>query len=191
MKLSIAKVCVVGLLAASMLPAATIKFFTVLEPEVPGATGAGNARFVFDTTAQTLTFDVDWWGLSGKTTVAHIHCCVLPPGTTGVAVAPPSLPGFPVGVTEGSYDQTVDLTLASSFGGAFLTANGGDPQMASAALLQGIFDGKAYLNIHSETFRGGEIRGFLTTVPEPGTSAMAGIALFGLAVLSRWKRHNR
>jgi hypothetical protein len=41
--------------------------------------------------------------------------------------------------------------------------------------------GKTYLNIHSQAFRGGGIRGFLEPVPEPATMMIAGTALLGLA----------
>ena len=48
-------------------------------------------------------------------------------------------------------------------------------------------DGKAYWNIHSSAFGGGEIRGFMVPVPEPGTLAIAGLAAAGLAV-GAWRR---
>ena len=37
--------------------------------------------------------------------------------------------------------------------------------------------GKTYWNIHSTTFTGGEIRGFLTAVPEPTALALFGLEL--------------
>jgi hypothetical protein len=42
-----------------------------------------------------------------------------------------------------------------------------------------------YVNIHSSTFGGGEIRGQITLVPEPGTWALAGL---GLGSLLLWRR---
>jgi hypothetical protein len=70
--------------------AATLIFTAPLSPEVPGATGSGSAQVAFDTDAQTLAITTNWAGLSGLTTVAHIHCCVTAPGTAGVAVTVPT-----------------------------------------------------------------------------------------------------
>ena len=53
------------------------------------------------------------------------------------------------------------MTLASSYNPAFVTAHGGTVAGAEADLLAGLKAGQAYLNIHSSTFPGGEIRGFL------------------------------
>ena len=75
------------------------------------------------------------------------------------------------------------MTLASSYNATYVTANGGTTGSAEAALIAGSVAGKAYWNLHSSTFPGGEIRGFLT--PEPGTFALMGGALAGLAFLRR------
>ncbi|OQW76950.1 MAG: hypothetical protein BVN35_05855 [Proteobacteria bacterium ST_bin11] len=78
-----------------------------------------------------------------------------------------------------SYDRTFDLSLASSFNAAFITNNGGTVSSAMNALLAGAATGKAYLNVHTASFPGGEIRGFLqpAAVPVP-----AAIWLFGSVV---------
>jgi len=101
------------------------------------------------------------------------------PGTAGVATTTPYFTGFPIGVTSGSYSNTLDLTLASSYNPSYVTANGGTTAGAETALLAAIAADEAYLNIHTSAFPGGEIRGFLTQVPEPDTYALvsAGMAL--------------
>ena len=74
---------------------------------------------------------------------------------------------------SGTYAHSFDLTLASSWNPAFITANG-SIAAAEAAFAVGLAGGNAYFNIHT-TFRpGGEIRGFLVATPEPGTLILLG-----------------
>jgi hypothetical protein len=55
-----------------------------------------------------------------------------------------------------------------------VSAHGGTTAQAEADLFQAIADGKAYLNIHSSTFPGGEIRGFLVPGPVPAVDTSWG-----------------
>jgi hypothetical protein len=125
--------------------------------------GVGSAQVDIDAVAQTMRVRVTFSGLLGTTTASHIHSPTLVAltGTAGVATTTPTFAGFPLGVTSGSYDNTLDMTLASSYNPAFVTANGGTAATAEAALFSSIASGNAYLNIHSNVFGGGEIRGFL------------------------------
>ncbi|MBO9574457.1 MAG: CHRD domain-containing protein [Sphingobium sp.] len=47
--------------------------------------------------------------------------------------------------------------------------------------------GKAYLNVHTNVFPGGEIRGFFSAVPEPASWSLmiGGFALSGAALRRR------
>ena len=157
--------------------------------EVPpnASPGTGVGQVTINDTLHTMQVDVSFGGLLGTTTASHIHCCVAPPGPAGVATQVPTFAGFPLGVTSGSYSNVFDLTLASTYNPAFVTANGGTVGSAETALLSGIAAGQAYLNIHTTLFPGGEIRGFLTAVPEPGTWALMilGVGLAGATLRRR------
>jgi hypothetical protein len=162
-----ALLAVVLILGASAANAATLTFTATLTgaQEVPpsGSAGTGTATVTWDTTTNLMTVNVSFSGLGSTTTASHIHCCAAAGVNAMVATAVPTFPGFPLGVTSGTYLMTFDMTLASSYNPAFITAHGGTVSGAMAALLAGLQAGQAYLNIHTAQFPGGEIRGQLQT----------------------------
>jgi hypothetical protein len=144
--------------------------------EVPpvASPGTGTDLVTLDTIAQTLTVQEAFSGLLSGTTASHIHCCLPSPFMPGVneivATTVPAFPGFPLGVMSGTYGpMTFDLTMASSYNPAFITAHGGTVAGAEAALEAALVAGETYINIHTTGDPGGEIRGFLSAVPEPAT----------------------
>ena len=107
-------------------------------------------------------------------------------------MTPGTLPGFPMGLTSGSYTtpSPLDLTDPATYTASFVTNfGGGTTAGAEAALLDGLNSGTAYFNIHTSEFPGGEIRGFLAPIPEPQTWALmiTGFGLLG-AVMRRSRR---
>jgi hypothetical protein len=105
----------------------------------PGVTsaGKGSATATLDTAAKTLTWTVDYSGLSGPATAAHIHGPAAPGANAGVVVP-------------------FTGNLASPIkGSATLT----DAQIADLEA------GKWYVNIHTEANKPGEIRGQLVRTP--------------------------
>ena len=185
-----------ALALAAALPAAAHE--TIYVADLSGAAeappnaspGTGTVRVTIDFDLVTMRVEASFSGLIGTTSAAHIHCCTASPGvgTAGVATPVPSFPGFPSGVTSGSYDHTFDMTDAGSYNPAFVTASGGTVGDAFAALVAGMDGGQAYLNPHTSIFPGGEIRGFLAPVPEPETYALM---LLGLALVGAATRRSR
>jgi hypothetical protein len=178
---------VISLGLSTTASAHTIIFAAGFLPEGgPTATGTGFTTVTFDTDLFTMRIELTFSGTSGNTSASHIHCCTASPGVgnVGVATQLPSFVGFPLGVTGGSYDHTFDMSLASSWNPAFVTANGG---LAGAfnALVVGLQNDRGYLNIHTSTFPGGEIRARLAEVPEPASALMIGM---GLVLLARQRR---
>ena len=140
----------------------------------------------FEIDGDLLRAEVPFRDLLAGATMAHIHCCTTSAfsGTAGIAIP---FVDFPLGVTAGTYMHAFDLTDAAIYDPAFLAAFGGTPASARTALVDGISDNEAYLNIHTSKYPGGEIRGFLAAapIPEPATWGMLGLGLASLGMLKR------
>ncbi len=186
----------VGVLSPSTSTAIIYSFDVVLngpsESPPNASPGTGFATVDWDTVLNTMAVDVTFSGLLGTTTASHIHAATASPGTgtAGVATTTPYFAGFPIGVTSGSYVNTLDMTLASSYNPAYVTANGGTVASAETALLTAILAGEAYLNIHTTVVPGGEIRGFLEPVPEPSSLALLALGA-AVPVIRRYRNKHR
>jgi hypothetical protein len=195
-------IALVGVVAALSLSAPAtyampLEFVAVLSPsnEIPPvpSSATGSATVFLDPAAHTIQINVTFSGLTSNDTMAHIHCCLpspLFPMNVGVATTVPAFPGFPLGVTSGTYSSALlSLTNSGTYNPAFITAQGGIAN-AEAALVAGIENRETYLNIHTVNFGGGEIRGFLVAAPEPGTLVLLGMGLVALAGIA-WRRQRR
>lgn len=156
-----------ALLTAGSASAATVIYTATLtggaERPTPNASpGTGTATLTVDDVAGTWTLTGSFSGLLGTSSNAHIHG----PATTAAAATVVKQLQFTSGVTAGSI--TGSDVASSAFTGTQL-----------ADLANQLY----YVNLHSASFPGGELRGQLVPVPEPGTVALSG--LLGLALLRR------
>jgi hypothetical protein len=105
--------------------------------EVPpnASTGSGTAVVVLNDAQTSMTYAVNFSGLVAGLTASHIH--KAPIGVNGSVIF-----GFapPIGATSGSFGGVIAVTPANV-----------------ADLLAGLY----YVNIHSTTYPGGELRGQL------------------------------
>lgn len=181
--------------------AAPIVFFADLsgpnESPANASPGTGTALVTIDSVLNTMRVEASFASLTSANTAAHIHA-INGPGdantsdTLGpVATTTPTFSGFPSGGTAGTFDATFNMTLASSYRAGFITDSGGIAA-AQAALFAAIAEGRAYFNIHTTNFPGGEIRGFLQPqpqpVPEPGTMLLVGAGIAGLVRMRSRRR---
>lgn len=177
------------LAAAGVSQAHVTTYFTTLsgpaESPPNNSPGTGYSIVDIDDDNFLMRVRVVFSGLTANTTVAHIHGPTSQPGTgtAGVMTPTPTFPGFPIG-TSGSYDVLFDMTLSSSYGSGFFSANGSNVVTAFASLTSAISSGRAYMNVHSSAFPGGEIRGFYA-VPAPSAAALLGL---GGLVMARRRR---
>ena len=130
-----------------------------------GSTATGTVSVTLDDQTLEMTWSSSFSGLVGTYTVAHFH---------GPAAANQN-GGVQVGV---SFSLSGDLKSGTGGGTTTLTAQ------QAADLAAGLW----YLNIHSTVNPGGEIRGNLAVVPEPGTALLFGAGLIGVAGLGRRRR---
>jgi hypothetical protein len=137
-----------------------------------GEIGAG---ITFDTVSKLLTINVGWGtgsgftgSLTGHATAAHIHTS-SGFGTNGGVV-----------INLGAAPFTFNTSAASgSITGTSLALSGTQETQ--------LFNNQLYINVHTVSNPGGEIRGNLVAVPEPSSMALLGVATAGLA----WQRRRK
>jgi hypothetical protein len=181
-----------ALFALATHASATVMIFDAVlsgTSEIPAnaSPGTGFAQVIVDDNLFTMNVSVTFSDLLSPTTASHIHCCIASgTGNVGVATQTPTFSGFPLGVTSGTYSNTFDMTLGSSYNPAFVTDHGGTLASAFNALLTGLEAGEAYFNVHTDVFPGGEIRGNLqvAAVPEPSTWAMMILGFVGVGFMA-------
>jgi CHRD domain/PEP-CTERM motif len=168
--------------------AATVYGATLLGAnENPAVVSPATGSSFLSLNGDILSVRIIFQGLTTPLADGHIHCCAGPTANTGVAIG---FGGLPLGSTSGTYFNTFNLSNASVYRAAFLTASGGTAALAKARLLSAFDNKLAYVNVHSQRFPGGEIRGQVGAIPEPATWSMM-ISGFGLAGVALRRRRRQ
>ncbi len=179
------KIFCIGLLLSVPAPmsfAATVEFGAILSggAEVPSVAtpGNGEALLVFDDQTGNLAWLISFNDLLAPAVAAHIHA--VTPGTADPAAANG---GVVINLDPG----TISGVGASS--GIFARAQ---EISGIAGLVDQLFAGELYINIHSSAAPSGEIRGQIlgasvSVVPLPMAAWMLLSGLSGLIVIGRKK----
>jgi hypothetical protein len=145
---------------------------------VPGSGGEVGAGISFNDSTNQLLVNLGWGSgngftnLSGNANGFHIHGATASSAPAsynedaGVIIPLDSLPGFNASATSGGLTNTT-VTL-------------------TATQATQLFAGRLYINVHTPTNGGGEIRGNLLPVPEPAIGGL--IALVAIPMGMRRRR---
>ena len=191
-RLIIASVATFGSFTVVSAPAVALTFFrATLEgsQEVPpvNTLASGTASFSFEETTNLFELQIevtgievtDLFGVGPNMSPLHIH--LAPTGSNGPIVVDLGFLENPVATATG-----FSLTLEErTFGGRQGNLSS-DVDSNVAALLAG----DTYINIHTNAFPSGELRGQLTPVPEP-TAIFGLMAGIGMASWLRSQNNSR
>jgi len=126
-----------------------------------GSPASGFGTVVLNAAQTQITVDESWSGLTAPATASHIH------GPGGVGTNAPIL--FPFsGVPNATAGAIPEQTFAIT------------PTQVGY-----LFSGYLYMNVHTSTFPGGEIRGQLLLVPEPSTVCLLGVGSLAVWIVRR------
>ncbi len=137
------------------------------DQEVPprSSTATGFGTFLLNDSETELSFDISFSGLSSGASALHFHNA--PFGSNGRVVRGIAIQA---GVTSGNIT------------GSWLSTDG---MPLTSFLVDELKAGRIYVNLHTTTFPGGEIRGQLAAVPEP---ASLGLVAGGMALCGVYRR---
>ena len=127
-----------------------------------GSSATGQVSITLDDLTNEISWSGSFTGLGSSFLVAHFHGPALPNQNGAITVA----------------------TAVTTSGGGLAGTSVGTATLTPTQVAD-LVAGLWYWNIHSSTFTGGEIRGNIGVVPEPGTAALLGLGVIGLALRGR------
>lgn len=143
--------------------------------EVPtnASSAAGSMQITINDTTNVISYQFTGFNFLGIFANAHIHRGLV--GVNGPVV---------YGLVDGQQDYSGPVTFGPNISipnSHALLGQNETNMSAGLGLLINTTPWNYYVNIHTSAFPGGEIRGQLAPIPEPGTLAMmlAGVAVVG------------
>ena len=179
-------VMAVALAALPMAASATIKVYSFnlsATQEVPTntSTAAGSFQLTVDDTANTVSFSMAAFNFVGTVTAAHIHFGLA--GSNGSVVY--DLYNLSIPASNNSDISGLIFFIPNSFGFATTSAK---PVGLTLADNINAMPWSYYVNVHTTFKPGGEIRGQVAAIPEPGTYALLAMGLGMIGVAARRRR---
>ncbi len=157
------RIILLGIFVIAIAPvtasAVVLKFATVIDQScaATGSPATGTGTFELDTDTNIFSYNITFSGLITPEVVSHIHAATVEPACPNPGGLNPAILALPIG--------------SPKIGSATFSAE------KQANLIAGLL----YVNIHTNTFLGGEITGIITAVET--VPAGSGWSLSALAVL--------
>ncbi|MEL6522096.1 MAG: CHRD domain-containing protein [Pseudomonadota bacterium] len=174
--------------------AAVFSFTSTLsgDQEVPPVStdASGTAKLTVDDEAETLDFSLQIIGFGTDdlfdalvaAPVGPVHLHNAPAGSNGPIVVPFAFdPSTYVDTTEGFDLSVTDYAFADA---AALAGS----DLSFDAFLAGLLGSEFYINVHTDAFNSGELRGQVSPVPLPASVLLMIAGLGGLAVAGGRRR---
>jgi hypothetical protein len=172
---------------------------------VSTSTATGSAIVTLDDSLYTVTTDVTWQNLSGPTDRAHLH--FAPIGVSRSVADPstwffhevidnPTTPCFATNncaPSSGTAHDVLQLSVNDGYGAGIALGLFNNPSADPTTLPNSFADlinvlnlGDVYVDMHTELYPSGEIRGQLgvAAVPEPSTWAMMLLGFAGIGFMA-------
>ncbi len=128
------------------------------------STATGHAIFRYDTNTERLAYEISWNGLQGLLTAIHIHGPALP----SESVMPHLFNVFNLeaDVIAAGVDRTTDTVSDLDFLGTIIVEGSPNPPFGPDEVAAHMIDEMGYVNVHSDLWPAGEIRGNLVLVDQ-------------------------